>query len=486
MALNAMNPSRFSELSEDILFGRWENVVSTCSTLHLSNTLLGLLYGEIIADLMKADDWFAAEKLLLAAESDELGQGVRVSRAAVLTSMLSEEVFEYGSWWGQGGYRQARKDIVVALGKEVDQVSSGKLGEIIGEAMRWRRLQGRLPEGVGIDLMTGAGVHRHEGTGMVSEKGAVIKMGKKTFIDSAGFSPCGRYLASGSSDGFIEIWDFGSGVLRADLPYQGAGQFMVHEAAVLCLSWSDDGDYLVSGAGNGEVKIWKVETGQCLKTIRAHSQGVCSAQFVPRESNLRIITTSFAGAEGVRVHGLRSGKVVAEFRGFDAYVRSLIVYDDATRMITGDSDGVVRVWNFKTSEKIAEYSGDSRMNSSPSVSQLLWVSRTTFAMASQSPDIKVFSTTRSQPCELDRTISLPEEMRGGKEFVGIALSPKREFMYAIDAEAVLYVFEMETGTLLKAFQVHSKSAVGVVHHPHRSLLAVYAADHSIRMWKARA
>jgi WD40 repeat-containing protein SMU1 len=45
-------------------------------------------------------------------------------------------------------------------------------------------------------------------------------VGDKGFAQAAQFSPDGQWLATGSSEGFVEMWDFLTGRLRKDLVYQ--------------------------------------------------------------------------------------------------------------------------------------------------------------------------------------------------------------------------------------------------------------------------
>ena len=56
-----------------------------------------------------------------------------------------------------------------------------------------------------------------------------------------------------------------------------------------------------------------------------------------------------------RIHGLKSGKTLKEFRGHTSFVNYAMWSSDAHHIISASSDGTVKVWNPRSSECLSTF-----------------------------------------------------------------------------------------------------------------------------------
>lgn len=76
-------------------------------------------------------------------------------------------------------------------------------------------------------------------------------MGHSNWVNSANYSPDGRYLASGSNDQTIGIWEVATGKIIRTL--RG------HSNRIYSVAYSPDGHFLASGSVDKTIRTWRVD-----------------------------------------------------------------------------------------------------------------------------------------------------------------------------------------------------------------------------------
>src|SRR5262249_41560470 len=85
------------------------------------------------------------------------------------------------------------------------------------------------------------------------------------------FAPDDRWLATGSGDGSLKLWEVATGKEVKTLGN--------HKGGVLALAWGAEGKMLISGGADGTVKLWDTDAdsktfGTELASVQAHDKEV--------------------------------------------------------------------------------------------------------------------------------------------------------------------------------------------------------------------
>ncbi|CAG8461286.1 15096_t:CDS:2 [Funneliformis mosseae] len=100
-----------------------------------------------------------------------------------------------------------------------------------------------------------------------------------------------------------------------------------------------DEPVIVSGSLDSTIKMWSLETGQCIRTLFGHVEGVWSLAV----DKLRVV--SGAHDKTVKIWDQDSGECMHTLFGHTGAVNCVALSD--TKIISGSEDSEIRIWDFK-------------------------------------------------------------------------------------------------------------------------------------------
>ena len=244
---------------------------------------------------------------------------------------------------------------------------------------------------------------------------------------SVAFSPDGKFLAFGTQEQGIKLWDLAKRAEYARFPgsYGGFHRYR--------LAFSPDGHILAANQDDGKIVLWKVQTKPESRTLEGHPEPASALVFshdgrtlISAGWDTKIKLWSLPDGPAVVLPG---GHASVAVKGTARGVQSLALSSDDKMLASGGWDATIRIWDLRSRIQVHVLTNHSR-----------WVSSLAFSpdgktMASSSADhtIKLWDTAQWK--ELATLTGSLDEVHG------VVFSPHGKELYSIAKDGTIKVWD---------------------------------------------
>lgn len=131
------------------------------------------------------------------------------------------------------------------------------------------------------------------------------------------------------------------------------------------VTFSPDGRFLAVGSTDGVVTVMDASTGDVVRTLEEHTAEVRDVTFSP-DSDL-LASTSLSGE--VIVWETLTGEVVMDVIPSEVPVYDIVWSPDETMVATGDAEGILRIWEVQSGTELRQFTiGEEGQT----ISDLIW------------------------------------------------------------------------------------------------------------------
>ena len=302
------------------------------------------------------------------------------------------------------------------------------------------------------------------------------------WISSLAWSPDSTYIASGSYDRTVQIWDAATGdmyfLYNGHVHRWGAGR--VHS-----VFWSPDARTIASGSDDKSVQLIDASTGKWLFTYNQHSNSILAVAWSPDQ---RLIAS--AAGSITHIWDTSTYKTLVDYSGHKDAVQSLAWSPDGQFLATGSRDKTVLVcdtnhWKANIVDRLSYRGQPDAWN----INITHYKGHADFVQAlAWSPD-----GTRIVSVSNDRTVQVWDAITGKTILIyiehtdavkAVAWSPDGLHIASAGIDAEVRIWDALTGVTTFVYDRHQARIYSLAWSPDGTRIASGDAHNTVHVWQA--
>ncbi|MDE0638210.1 MAG: hypothetical protein OXI43_20410 [Candidatus Poribacteria bacterium] len=186
--------------------------------------------------------------------------------------------------------------------------------------------------------------------------GKTIKTFKwnEEYIGYIKYSPDGRTIAIRGAENTIELWNARTGKHLKSLSGHEKPNTLYEghpDVTIASYAFSPDSKTIVSGGGDKTVRLWNARTGGNIRTLTGHTETVIAVAYSPDGGTIVSASRDKTG----RMWDANTGENIKTLTGHNDIIVSVAYSPDGNTIISAGWDGMLHRWDAQTGEPLKTY-----------------------------------------------------------------------------------------------------------------------------------